>query len=1303
MPNGELRGALEASGALLGGGGAKRELKNAPPPSNGIFSACLREAADSTCVSTGLAIVDSFVLMCNGWTDTDLPLHFVFGFSLVSNSVETPSPDYWWEPTLDFSRDALFPAGSVITRVQVVDLLGAGSDVLTSTLTIISSGSQLGGQRRLHATSSLFYSEGIEIMSKALRSSRADQVNQLAGAIAIEGANVLSAGEATSLRSELMSALVSGTTMAVNTLSFACEVFGAAVLVLNATNQLDDKSIVESGILLKRLALDVTQRRSLDPLCADSVATMIACGMQAQSSLSDRRWANSSLVPELDNRSVHILDEEQGIAYMQNIEYGSTELMTKLIWNAMAGGPVRTAIANASRHTMARAKIADLVNRTFTQSSPLYDSNLQPATVMLSATLALDLASVAEQEVDVHVQSHSHAPAGKGLWIRSQLFGTTLSLARGGHVLTISNLSSPIKLYLPVHTYRMSAREQMLFPQQARCVFWANDKYETKGCKVTAVDGHVPSEASWPRKLPLSLVTAESTHLTMFAINQDYRAPACGDSIIQSIGGGIVQENEECDDEDIDSGDGCSSSCTVETNYSCFSVPSVCVAHPSTFGIQAVVKLWNFYSLHDFTKFIDEFAQAISTSIGLGVQSIDISTFKLCYRSACTTYFDVHADPEQMRRLVAGENSNAITVYFQVNAQKSESLVYLDILGKLRTYEYMPAFVSQFVVLSGRRDLYYEWLQPPVLVDPKYAPGWKDPQPVPSAPAPKADEGIYKPTTELDKTMDWFHHMAGLFGISLGSFIFIFISMTVTIIGAFCVLRAYYRKKLNEPASSNKIAPSPLPPGSPRQLPQAPEVAPVVFLQDGVESMPADAILQAGWGASSILNHESIAEVVEDSEKNSPHKPAPPPPLPPGKMKRPQISTLEIIRLRQNAEKVSQELETLIASIDDGPRSAISSRESGTSITTADICNDRELLQAMEFVPPPSEGRMELFSPVEPAHSLEHTEDARRADEISSTPSELSPKRTMPEATQSKISRLKRELDRLMAQDEYEADSFNAAEANRSALFTGHDVQSPARDDEIEDDDRQLFSGTRNYSSLRGRFPATEEWERSKGPDAKSFDFDFDAPYTFRQAKIETDQILDSAERKQHPSTQSPDFLASPILGPFQMDDPSLQNQPRTPFRRQSPVRVSPDPDDSPDPWSPAQRANDIFFTPTANQIVTSMDKRNSHFDFLSRRQRNVNLMGSLRPATVGTTQDAIQLHQHLPLGVTTAWADDNDEQEAGSPFISRRTVVAVTPSDRNASGRKTQDSIAESVDFSSPRSPSRLLDDKLIDEDFSI
>ena len=1375
-------------------GMASLQVQINAPPSNGLFSACRKEAGASTCVSTGKAIVDSFRLSCNGWVDSDLPLTYIFGYSVASsNASATASADYWWEPMLDFARDAVFPSGRVVTKVRIIDVMGAEADVYTSDL-FVSPAADQPAQRRLLSATSQFYQGATDKILDAVRASRVDQVNQMAGAIAVEAQQAIAGHEAVSLRSHLMSSIVGSSDKTIKTLAYACEAFGAAALVLSATHQLNHEAILHSGSLLGKLVLDVSHRQAVDSACATSAATMMGCAMQAQSSRSDIIWANSSLVPELSNRSVHILNEREGTVFMHHIEHGSTELMTKVIWNALAGGPVRNVFANASRHSMARARLVDLAERTFTQASPLYDSILQPAAITFPATLALDMPMLAYEEVDVHLQSHSHAPAAKGLWIRSHLFGTTLARPRGGNVLNVSNLSAPVKLHLPVHTYRMSAREQMLFVQQARCVYWTGNAYESTGCKVTAVDGHTPSQAAWPKVLPLSLVTVESKHLTIFAVTQDYLVPACGDGLLQTTGGGIIQSNEECDDEDISSGDGCSSTCTVEANYSCYDVPSVCVAHPEPFGIQGIIRLGDFYSMREFTQYVDEFAEAVAITIGYGIQTRDVSTFKVCFRGiliveSCRTYFDVHADPEEMRRLEpSAGHPNQVTVYFQVNAPQ-EDRRYMDILTKMRTSEYMPAFVAQFVLFTRRKIVRYEWLQQPALLDPKYAPGWKDPQPVPGIPAPKEDEGLYKPDGELEN-LNWFEAMASTFGVSLGFFIFIVIMMILVSVGSLYAFRRYYRKKTEEFAASKKIAPSPMQPGSPRGRPETPEPEAAVILQDGIEKVPQDAILDTGWGAKSIVIQESVAEVFEEEiEPAAPPRPAPPPPLPPGKMRRPQISTPELKRLKANADFVSRELETLIAH-DDSSRGAVSSRESAATTTTADVGTDQEVLQALGFVPPPPPpaGRV-VTSTVGPASPVGDQEE--KAVEISSTPAVNTLARSRSEAAQSKIARLKRELDRLMQQEDDDAETFDPAEANRSALSASRrDVGEEPEDGSVPEDsenDRNLFSGTRNYATLRGRFQAREGWggvgseisalsEVSDADDEIPFtparaaatsltsatsvrppaspQSDLRSPLASRPVRRVLDRTMTSLPRtpfsRQAPVAESPDLQDS-SPEPW---TPGISTMPRTPFSRQGPVTESPDLDDSsPEPWTPSVSSLPRTASGFSRQVPQIPFGHQT--DFSRRANREVALQGSLRPATVGASRTGVQVPRRPPpvavVPRRTGWVEEEDEVEAGVPYTRTRPVTSVSPlsplstgpprahsplaasaraealfqlstpldqrvsagrrasaSDTSperrqavtSSGRQRANTSDEALSAASPRSPSRLLDDKLIEEE---
>ena len=56
--------------------------------------------------------------------------------------------------------------------------------------------------------------------------------------------------------------------------------------------------------------------------------------------------------------------------------------------------------------------------------------------------------------------------------------------------------------------------------------------------------------------------------------NDEVNAP------VVACGNGIVEQGEECDDNNLNNNDGCSSTCTVESGYTCTGTPSVCTVTP---------------------------------------------------------------------------------------------------------------------------------------------------------------------------------------------------------------------------------------------------------------------------------------------------------------------------------------------------------------------------------------------------------------------------------------------------------------------------------------------------------------------------------------------------------------------------------------------------------------------------------------------------------------------------------------------------------------------------------------------------
>jgi len=53
-------------------------------------------------------------------------------------------------------------------------------------------------------------------------------------------------------------------------------------------------------------------------------------------------------------------------------------------------------------------------------------------------------------------------------------------------------------------------------------------------------------------------------------------------AILGVCGNGVVTPDEQCDDDNTNNGDGCSSTCTIEKGYTCVGEPSVCTYHSSS-------------------------------------------------------------------------------------------------------------------------------------------------------------------------------------------------------------------------------------------------------------------------------------------------------------------------------------------------------------------------------------------------------------------------------------------------------------------------------------------------------------------------------------------------------------------------------------------------------------------------------------------------------------------------------------------------------------------------------------------------
>ena len=121
-----------------GGGWAEHELAVNRPPARGAFTACLLtsnvEPGAEPCVTSGQALLDDFLLFCNGWADPDDAgaLEYRFGYCVLqttgtdsrnSSCYSNAAVNIWLDWGPEAWTQMVFPQGSVTALAQVCWLI----------------------------------------------------------------------------------------------------------------------------------------------------------------------------------------------------------------------------------------------------------------------------------------------------------------------------------------------------------------------------------------------------------------------------------------------------------------------------------------------------------------------------------------------------------------------------------------------------------------------------------------------------------------------------------------------------------------------------------------------------------------------------------------------------------------------------------------------------------------------------------------------------------------------------------------------------------------------------------------------------------------------------------------------------------------------------------------------------------------------------------------------------------------------------------------------------------------------------
>jgi hypothetical protein len=497
-----LTGAISSPAPPLSGDGlvtAKLFINSAP--AGGAFAACVLNLGTSGCVKEGLPLADTFRMSATGWSDQDSPMMYKFGYELqggmtivsqVNGSNATTSANMnavmWFSPSTKNYLDMEFSSGTLLMYCAVYDSLGARTAILVDKIVV---GDTTTGGRRLLASANEQFAKAKAKMNDNLKAFRANEVNQLSGSMALEGSKKLTPEEANKLRGELMSQVTAGTRKTVGTAAYACESFGAGVLIAGSPDSMNKESVVGAGSLL--FGLSTGKKSFMSEQCTGAAALILSNALLAQ--------------------RLVVIDGTDGSTFMNNVLVGMQSVMMQAAIGKVAGESATTVAALGMISSINRLSLQSLVGASFFSSSPAASYLAQRASfhvpTSLSSVFGSSSADINVQHIDLLVQTHSFttAPSASGSNIVSPLFGLTLSYADTGTEAVVKNLTEPFIITIPVELGNFNVVEKMLFTQQVKCVYWGGSSYISDGCNVTSASS--------------TSVTCSCNHLATFGISQD--------------------------------------------------------------------------------------------------------------------------------------------------------------------------------------------------------------------------------------------------------------------------------------------------------------------------------------------------------------------------------------------------------------------------------------------------------------------------------------------------------------------------------------------------------------------------------------------------------------------------------------------------------------------------------------------------------------------------------------------------------------------------------------------------------------
>jgi len=509
------------------------------PPTSGQCVACVGSL--NSCSKNGRALLDTVRMSCTKWADEDQPLRYRIGTRTSSGE------EMWFDTTLDSFMDLQLQSGSISMTAQIIDSLGAASDIQSDTVII----SPATFRRRLLATDTSTLDLVLLEIKESNMQGRSDEVNSksLATCTEMQG-KCTDDATCSSYKTDMVGEVAAGTTKVVLTAGYALETAQAAGACTQDPCQIAT-SLVMTSTNIANAIVQLTTEEAFDASLAQHLTNILSTITSASRA--------SKVCPgqaPLTNLSYTLEKSVQDLTIDTTHRLGAQILALKLSGEIPESytGSSGCYVVSAEKNFLAaiRDKHLGVAQQGAGANAPFH----------LPPDIASQLGKAATSTLQV-VSSRrctgDNTAANLKMDYLSQ-FSNALTLfeVADNTAVPVSGLTTPISVCVDLDATLYAGRAAW-WTQKASCGFYDAGRMSFRGCVPVKVHDVAGGKQ----------VCCNCTHLTDFAGGIDPSMDACGD--------GQISGSEQCDDDNSASNDGCSAStCKIESAWACWSVPSIC-------------------------------------------------------------------------------------------------------------------------------------------------------------------------------------------------------------------------------------------------------------------------------------------------------------------------------------------------------------------------------------------------------------------------------------------------------------------------------------------------------------------------------------------------------------------------------------------------------------------------------------------------------------------------------------------------------------------------------------------------------